>query len=387
MAMARTLVRWASTRKLALIVTTAVMAAAVFATLFQLACHYQSDGFLRAGRPLAEYNAHRASIEDRANLQRYLQSAGQIESPNGQFLMQAFSAAMIRRQVRAVMQYSKEDMKLFADQNGAGAANLLGFNISFSAATAEDAAERVRLMGEYLRDSLLRQDLLERIRENAGDAQAQQQKLQLKHIAKTLELDDAMSRLAALQTVAGKYPSASQFESRQLLSSDGGSARFLSPVMQLVGVESHIADLRIELATLERAIALNALRRGFYLKAESVARQDSSGAELFQAFQHLKAESLQGNEAEDDHLREVVSEVELLAGNLATKHLVKTSFASGPTVPGRRSGPPRVALALASLVGGTLLALACVACAGAVRGWRGAGQPRQPCAGAPAPHA
>ena len=288
MAMARTLVRWASTRKLALIVTTAVMAAAVFATLFQLACHYQSDGFLRAGRPLAEYNAHRASIEDRANLQRYLQSAGQIESPNGQFLMQAFSAAMIRRQVRAVMQYSKEDMKLFADQNGAGAANLLGFNISFSAATAEDAAERVRLMGEYLRDSLLRQDLLERIRENAGDAQAQQQKLQLKHIAKTLELDDAMSRLAALQTVAGKYPSASQFESRQLLSSDGGSARFLSPVMQLVGVESHIADLRIELATLERAIALNALRRGFYLKAESVARQDSSGAELFQAFQHLK---------------------------------------------------------------------------------------------------
>ena len=209
---------------------------------------------------------------------------------------------------------------------------------------------------------------MEQIRENAGDARARQQKLQLDLIAKRLELDDATSRLSALQAIATKYPSASQFESRQLLSSDGGSSRFLSPVMQLVGAESHIADLQIELATLERAIAVNALRLNFYLAAEPLARQDGSGGELFQAFRRLKAESFQAANLEDDRLREVVNEVHLLAGDLATKHVVKTSFASGPTVPSRRSGPSRIVLAVLSLIGGAVLAAAAIAAVDALTG-------------------
>jgi LPS O-antigen subunit length determinant protein (WzzB/FepE family) len=368
LALTRMLAGWASKRKLALLVGTAGISAALFGVLFQLTCRYQSDGFLRASRTLAEYNAHRAAIEDRANLRRYLQAAGVVESPNGQYLLQALNARMVQQRVRSVMQYSRDDLKLISNPQPPADVNLLGFNISFAAATAKDAAERVRLMGEYLRDSLLRQDLLEQIRENAGAARARQQQLQLDLIAKRLALDEATSRLAALQAIATKYPSASQFESRQLLASDGGSSRFLAPVMQLVGAESHIADLQIEMATLERAIAVNALRLNFYLAAEPLARQDGSGGELFQALRRLKAESFQAANLEDDRLREVVNEVHLLVGDLATKHVVKTTFASGPTVPSRRSGPSRIVLAVLALIGGAVLAAAAIAGVDAITG-------------------
>ena len=216
LALTRMLAGWANRRKLALLVGTAGISAALFGVLFQLTCRYQSDGFLRASRTLAEYNAHRAAIEDRANLRRYLQAAGVVESPNGQYLLQALNARMVQQRVRSVMQYSRDDLKLISNPQPPADVNLLGFNISFAAATAKDAAERVRLMGEYLRDSLLRQDLLEQIRENAGAARARQQQLQLDLIAKRLALDEATSRLAALQAIATKYPSASQFESRQI---------------------------------------------------------------------------------------------------------------------------------------------------------------------------
>lgn len=367
MALARMLAGWASKRKLALLVGTAGISAALFGVLFQLTCRYQSDGFLRASRTLAEYNAHRAAIEDRANLRRFLQAAGVVESPNGQYLLQALSPRMIQQRVRSVMQYSRDDLKLISNPQP-GDVNLLGFNISFAADTAKDAVERVRLMGEYLRDSLLRQDLLQQIHENAGAARARQQQLQLDLIAKRLQLDEATSRLAALQGIASKYPSASQFESRQLLASDSGSSRFLAPVMQLVGAESHIADLQIELATQERAIAVNALRLNFYLAAEPLARQDGSGGELFQALRRLKAESFQAANLEDDRLREVVNEVHLLVGDLATKHVVKTGFTSGPTVPARRSGPSRILLAVLALVGGAMVAAAAIAGVDAMTG-------------------
>lgn len=360
----RRLAGWASRRKLALLLATACASLALFGAMYQVSYSYRSEGFLRADRTLAEYNTHRAAIEDTANLRRYLHAAGLEETPNGQYLLQEFGAAMLRKHVRAVMQYSKDDLKLLADDQRRGEAKLLGFNITFGATTPEDATARVRLVGEFLRDSLLKQELLERIRLQAGEARAMGRELELQRIAKRVELDKANVRLAALQTVASKYPAASRFESQQLLSSDGGAARFLSPVMQLVGAESQIADLKIDVATLERKIALNKLRLDFYLKAEPLTRQEGSGGQLFEAFQRLKAASFPDSASDGERVSElsqVSQEVQLLISKLSTKNVVDPGFASGPSLPGRRSGPSIALLAILALLGGSALAAAAIA--------------------------
>jgi hypothetical protein len=108
------------------------------------------------------------------------------------------------------------------------------------------------------------------IHQRAGEVRAEKQKLDNKLIAKRVELEEATRKLSALKEIAAKYPDASKYESRQLLSSDTDGARYLSPMMQLVGVESSIVDIRNELASLERDEAQNDLRLKFYAGAEKL---------------------------------------------------------------------------------------------------------------------
>lgn len=348
-------------RKKSFFLTAALISVALFGMLFYFLCRYQSDGFLRANRSLTEFNAERPAFEDRANLLRYLQANKLAGDPNAQYLLQALDPGLIQKQVKPVLPYSKEDLMFLSGAKTPVDANLLGFNISFTAVTPDEAAARVKLMGEYLRDSMLRQDLLENIHARAGEAKAEKQKLDNKLIAKRLELEEATNKLSALKTISAKYPEASKFESRQLLTSDVDSSKYLSPVMQLVGVESNIADLRIEIASLERDVAQNALRLEFYSRVDKLNSSATTGKDMLDAFKRQQAETFKSANLNDDQVREVVNRISLLAENLETKHLVDTRFVSGPTLPARRSGPRRGLLAVLALFGGAILAASAMA--------------------------
>lgn len=65
---------------------------AVFAVFFSVACfalffwagrQYSSEGFMRAPRKFAEYNAQKAAFWDRETLRRYLDQNKKLDDPNG----------------------------------------------------------------------------------------------------------------------------------------------------------------------------------------------------------------------------------------------------------------------------------------------------------------
>lgn len=93
----------------------------------------------------------------------------------------------------------------------------------------------------------------------------------------------------------------------------------------------------------------------FDSRAEKLSAFAKSGKEILDAFKALRADVYKDANLEDDHVREVVNRINLLAETLETKHLVGTRFASGPTVPAHRSGPSRVLLALLALFGGAIV--------------------------------
>lgn len=217
-------------------------------------------------------------------------------------------------------------------------------------------------MGDYLRDTMLRQDLLDSIHQRAGEARAEKQTLDNKRIAKRVELEDDSRKLNALKEIAARYPEASKYESRQLLSSDTDGSRYLSPVMQLVGVESNIADIRNDLVSLERDVAQNDLRLEFYAAAEMLNASLKSGRELFDEFKRLRVVAFNEVHLDDDRVREVVNGIDLLAETLQTKHLANTRFISGPSLPDHRTGLPIALLAFfAVLLGGIVAGLAVMA--------------------------
>ncbi|ABF11113.1 hypothetical protein, contains a RNR_PFL super-family (plasmid) [Cupriavidus metallidurans CH34] len=364
-ALTRSVVRWLGANRKPFLLTMSMASLVLFALIFYFLRPYQSEGFLRASRPLTEFNIQRSSFEDKDSFRRYLRANKLTGTPDAQYLTDVTGPQLMTKWVKVVMAYTKEDLRLLADMKAPLDSSILGFTISFRGASPESAAARVRLMGDYLRDAMLRQGLLDVIHQRAGEVRAEKQKLDNKLIGKRAELEEATRKLNALKEIAAKYPEASKYESRQLLSSNTDGSRYLSPVMQLVGVESSIADIRNTLVSLERDAAQNDLRLKFYVGAEKINPSVKSGEELFKDFKDLRAETFKDVRLDDDRVREVVNGIDLLAETLQTKYLVNTRFTSGPSLPDRRSGPGIGLMLAFSLVFGVIFAgVAFVA-----RGW------------------
>ena len=344
----------------ALCVTVTLLASlAIFAGMVHFLRHYQSDGFLRAERPLAEINAQRASFGDKNNLLRYLKAENLMHSPGAASLLQGIGPGLMQTAVKVALPYTKEDLR-FLPSDSLGS-SILGFNISFAGMSPADAAARVQLMGDYLRDTMLREDLLNSIHVRAGEVRVAQRSLDNKLIVKRVELQEASRKLDALKVIAARYPEASKHESRQLLSSDTDSSRYLSPVMQLVGVESDIADIKNELMSLEREAAQNNLHLRFYAGAEKLDPAMKSGKNLLADLERLRVETFKDASPDDEQAREVANKIDLMAELLRTRHLVNTRFTSGPTLADRRTGPKAGLMLILSLAFGGMMGVAVVA--------------------------
>ena len=141
-------------------------------------------------------------------------------------------------------------------------------------------------------------------------------------------------------------------ETRQLLSTgnDNQSSRYLSPMAQLVGIETEMADLKSQLTLLERDAAQNALRAEFYDRIEQRSREALTGQALLADFVKTGQAVFTGKDLQDDKVREVYNQIALVADQMRTKHISEPRFVSGPTLPDGRSGPSMTVLLLLLLV-------------------------------------
>jgi LPS O-antigen subunit length determinant protein (WzzB/FepE family) len=334
----------------------------IFSLLFWVQCQYTSEAFLRAPRKFAEYNEQKVTFWDRQALQRYLQANRRLDDETGRFLLENLNERFVQAHVLPVLPLSKDDLRYVGDAKTAlNTVGILGFSISFKDRLAPERAQaRVQLMGNFIKDATLHEDLLDTIRNSVGEAKAKKQQIDNQIIQNKVALTLANSRLDAARAIAGKYPQASKMEARQLLSTgnDNQSSRFLSPMAQLVGIETEIADLRSQLTLLERDAAQNALRVEFYDRIEQRSPQVLIGNALLEAFVQTSHEIFTSKDLQDDKVREVYNQIMLIAEQARIKHFADQRFISGPTLPDRRSGPSVLLLSFFSMVGGLALAMA-----------------------------
>ncbi|MDE2203626.1 MAG: hypothetical protein KGJ38_13025 [Burkholderiaceae bacterium] len=350
---------WELRRKIAVLAV--FFSATCFALFFWAGRQYSSEGFMRAPRKFAEYNAQKAAFWDRETLRRYLDQNKKLDDPNGRYLLGALSERFIQKHLQAVLPLSKDDLRYITDAKGVlESVGILGFSITFKSQSADDAQARVQMMGDYIKDTMLSEDLMDTIYTKESETKAKKQQIDNQIIQKRLALTQAAARLEAARSIAGKYPEASKMEARQLLSTgnDKDSSRYLSPVVQLVGTETEIADLKSQLTLLERDAAQNALRNDFYERIEQRSRQVMTGGALLTEFTKIGEDVFKGKNLQDDQTREVYNQIMLVAEQMRTKHVTEARFVSGPTLPEYRSGPSGLVLSVMSLILG--VSLACV---------------------------
>lgn len=352
---------WQLRRRVLLL--TVIFASLIFAAVFWFRCQYSSEGFLRAPRKFSEYNAHKAALWDGETLHSFLEENKKLDDPNGRYLLAALNERFVQAHLQAVQPLSKDDLRYIADAKGVlEAPGILGFSISFSDRSPQNAQARVELLGDYVKDTMLSEDLRDTIYTKAGESKVKKQLIDNQIIQKRLALAQAAQRLDAARGIASRYPEASKMEARQLLSTgnDKDSSRYLSPMAQLVGTETEIADLKSQLALLERDAEQNALRNNFYERVAQRSREVETGKALLTEFVTIGRSVFKDRNLEDDKTREVYNQIMLIAEQMQTKHVTETRFVSGPTLPENRSGPGPLTLVLFSLIGGVSLAVTMV---------------------------
>lgn len=359
---------WMLRRKIAAL--TAGFAILIFAAVFWAKCTYSSEGFLRAPHRFSEYNAHKAAFWDRETFRSYLEERKLLDDPNGRYLLKALNERFVQAHLKPVQPLSKEDLRYIGDAKATlETVGILGFSIVFADQTAGNAQARVQLLGDYVTDTMLSEDLQDVILAKAGESAAKKQQIDNQIIQKRLALEQATSRLEAARSIASRYPQASRMEARQLLSTtnDKDASRYLSPMAQLVGTETEIADLKSQLMLLERDAQQNALRSEFYERMKQRGQQVPTGKALLAEFVGIARGVFQNRDLGDDKTREVYNQIMLVAERMQTRHLTEVRFVSGPTLPENRSGPGLLALILLSMAGGAMLAVAIVSVLDAVR--------------------
>ena len=145
------------------------------------------------------------------------------------------------------------------------------------------------------------------------------------------------------------YPESAKIENRQLVSIQEGGSRFLAPVTQLVGIESTLADLRRDLAELERDREKLTARAEYFSRCYSeLAKIGEHGESLFLLLKSIKDQVFKNKDLSKDEIKEVFNNLSIDLQAFELAFFSNSRFVSGPTIPVMHSKPRKSLIVIVS---------------------------------------
>lgn len=247
--------------------------------------------------------------------------------------------------------YSKKELKDLAQTSKDLKNYVLGVLVNGEQHSPEKARAFVNTMGLFVKDNILYGKLSGYIGAQLNRAKTETGKFDVFIVKDEFKLNQLTEKRRIMTGVLKKYPGSKAMTGRELYSLENNGHRYLSPTAQLVGIESHIADLRENLALNGRNQQLAGVRIAFFTKAKEILTKETFGESLLEKIVQLKKTFFTDQKVSPDVLREVKSSLEVDLGNFINLN-EEIRFISGPTLP-RRAIKPRKALitAVALVVG------------------------------------
>lgn len=314
--------------------------------------HYESKGFVTLHRDVSQYNAQRQAFYDAAQLQNYLEQKKKLNTPEGQYLISSLTSAFVSKHVVLTMPYGKNDER-YVGGNDRSALISTGLDLTMqSASSGAEAAARLQLLSEFVIDEMLKQTLTSELRSKRMAALSERQSIDNKLIGTNQNLRELATRLVDTRKIADRYPEAARLNDRQLLTTTGETGRFLSPMAQIIGLESDIAAVKTTQEQLKRREKANTIAISFYEDLNKKLPINPTGEQLLDGFMAEIKSYFGPTPPVDDVAREIYNDQLLLVQSVRSEGLVAPRFTSGPTNPTQMQGLPRSVLLLLALAVG-----------------------------------
>lgn len=260
----------------------------------------------------------------------------------------------INKWIKPVYAFAKEDAREFAQLPQDESNAVLGLNLSYEADSPENAFAYVNFFGSYIRDCLLFVTLYNYIMDGYSSTVAGMNKIENEIINVEFELLQNTNKMKDIRNILSNYPDSAKMENRQLVSVQEGGSRFLAPVTQLVGIESALADLRGDLAELQRTKEKLSLRAEFFSRSfEKLVENVKQGESLFLMLKKIRDEAFAGKDLNKAEVKEVFNNLNIDLQTFDFTFFQNSRFISGPTIPSEPIKPQKtliiVVTCLASL--------------------------------------
>jgi|GEM_PF-3115519 len=320
---------------------------------------YKSEGYFRLTQTLPEFKQLQVALAAPGRWEEFAKTHDAAEiAPVANLEQLVANPASGKNLITPIYPITKADLKNLPDStNTKMETPISGLKLSYAATDPKTARQGIRILGDFVRDTAILMRYKDLARTFHTEHLADQNKLENEIIELQYKLKQLQAKRGNMQKILHDYPEAAKENSRQVVSIAEGSERYLSPVTQLVALESEIADLNLKLAEIQRRQRISGLYLRYYDKLLTAVNQSTSGIAFLQALPTIREELAIDQSNEDDksvHNSIVIDEL-----HSKVLYFENTRFIAEPTVPDQRS-PNITIVALMGLLLGLLAGCAYV---------------------------
>lgn len=239
----------------------------------------------------------------------------------------------LSKRINTVYSYSKEDLQKVAQISAEEETFVLGVNLVQEDNSPQNAQTFVETMGEFIRDSIIYCKLRDYMSTKYNYSATRSRKYENLIIDADFNLNQLTQKIQDIQSIYSKYPQSSRIENRQVVSVEKEGYRYLSPITQLVGIESRIADIKEELSTYQREKEKAEINYEFFSQMKELVEKNESGEDIFQGFLSLKEEFFKKKDLTDDTVKEVFNQLKIDVEIFKTLFNENMRFIYGPSLP------------------------------------------------------
>ncbi|WP_332859497.1 lipopolysaccharide biosynthesis protein [Janthinobacterium svalbardensis] len=310
------------------------------------------------GIAISDYKRYAAAFHSAERFAEYTQEDKLTNAPEVINLRKTFASREgISARIEPIYSFTKLDAKELGGGSKDSDSNVIGLRINYASASPESAQKAVGLLGTYAMDTIVYLIYSDALRFKHAEMNTKITELENDIISSNEKQEQYKRKGNSLKQIITRYPDSANQATRQVVTVTEESARYLSPVAQLMSSEVEFAEASEAILKAKREQQQYKLLREYYDRVKVLLDSTKSGETILRGLEPIKHAVFKDKNMEDEAIRQVFNKLTIENQSALNLYLDKSRFIAGPSLPENRTERLSLVLLLSALLG--LLAAGC----------------------------
>ncbi len=304
---------------------------------------YEAAGFYYTPSwGLPDYKRFRSEFGSEDVLRRFLDDAKDGNEAAKQLLAtRATMPNFWEVAVKPLYPITKRDAKeIFETTRDKESASIMGLELALAGRDPQTTRDAVLMLGDYVTQTLQLTALQTWAVTGQSAANGELLKVENEVLRTRYAMEQVGKRIADLRDLQARYPEAMRADGRQVVNVDANSAKYLSPLVQVVALEAGLAESSETLRRAERRAQQLELEAKFFDAAARDSKTAREGRALLESLSSLKTQVFGSIDPDSSALREISTRFDLDLKGFRDQFTIGFGFRSPVLVPQRSLRSP-----------------------------------------------